>query len=375
MNALVLIMAMTLGQQQWGSRLSYPGGSCDPTMPSRGRFISDGIVRSGRGDTVIRARPSQAEKHAPPVKAHESMRKTIVRLCVNGEYYGSGTILSHDNGTALVATAGHMFRDPDSLIAYQVNSLKVYRIPAEEYDGTFISMDPQLDIALLSFPLPDDPDEDQTGVKFSPHGITRETPKGCIVGFGTTGKLHEHKGSYKNTFPDGDVMIHAGIDQGDSGGGAFDGKGDFAGVAVASVQRKAMPDEPAVIVPAYQVKRLIETTPACFRFLKKLFGRKKQQPQPAQPVVQDNNQNVVVQEPPTANPGPTNPVTPPAQPPAQPPVQTVDLSGIERRLDGIEQKLKQLDLPITFETPNPDGTTSKLEAHLGEKVRFKIPSH
>lgn len=62
-------------------------------------------------------------------------------------------------------------------------------------------------------------------------------------------------------------------------------------------------------------------------------------------------------------------------------ISATDLAEIYKRLDQhdraittVDGKVQTLaDTPITFETPNPDGTPSQRKVRLGEKVRIKIP--
>lgn len=61
-------------------------------------------------------------------------------------------------------------------------------------------------------------------------------------------------------------------------------------------------------------------------------------------------------------------------PPSPPAAPAVDLGPIYRRLNEQDAKIAKLaDTPITFVTPNPDGTQAAQAVRLGESLGFKVP--
>jgi len=168
--------------------------------------------------------------------------------------------------TELVITAGHLFRISETKQMRQWNHIRAVRMNGQKVEATFLGVHPIIDVAAISIPLPGEPD---TGVQI---GKRYGDGSAMMLGFANSGRLHAHHGRIRELnglsgqLDDADDLYQFGIDEGDSGGGVFDERGRLLGVGVGYVPASYLPDRPAVVVSADNVKKFIETTPTCKLF-------------------------------------------------------------------------------------------------------------
>jgi S1-C subfamily serine protease len=252
-----------------GDRLECSNGSCafNGAGPSRGFLLCQGLIKNG----VVRTLELQSESHQPPAPVHSGISNAAVRIAIehaSGTGWGSGTIVRVVDGTGLVITAGHLFRSSETKQMRQWRHIRANRMNGQKLEATFLGVDPVIDVAAISIPLPDEPDFGVHIAKRDGHGSA------MMVGFANTGRLHAHHGRIRELNGrvgrpgDADDLYNFGIDQGDSGGGVFDERGRLVGVGIGFVPASYMPDQPAVVVSAENVKKFIESMPTC-----RLFAR------------------------------------------------------------------------------------------------------
>lgn len=341
MNGLILALAL-MGQQ------CGPQG-CDPVARSR------------------------IESPLPPVAT--SWHDYCVRVIVdNGDSQslGSGTVISSGyDGKKLVLTASHVLGGSRRGISVRYRD--------RTYPARFLAVADEGDLAALEASLPGD-------LRLP---IASEAPRtASMMGFGSNGKLHYHSGRLTgHATPRGDrtpdMAFSFTSDQGDSGGGVFNDRGEFAGVVWGGNSSGAM------AVSTYKLHQFLgaKTQSANGRkivtispfFIK--IRREWSNPEPPAVVVSP------------APAPPTTPTTPEPTPPTPPMAPTVDLSGIQKDIAdlktsvaglttsmqglttsvaSISSAVKELQStvakPIKLRTPNPNapGGVSVSEVHLGE---------
>jgi hypothetical protein len=357
-----------LGQQ-------CPGGSCaDPVAKSR--------IES-----------TDPQWHDYAVRVHVNHGQT--------QGFGSGTIVgTGEDGERLVLTAKHVLGGSRQGISV--------RHKGTSYQARFLAIGSDGDIAALSSNIPG---------TFPDLRIASESPRQAIMlGYGSSGRLHRHDGRLVgyNT-PNGDSGPDARYtfiaDSGDSGGGIFNERGEFAGVVWGSRSGYgSMGVSTAKVHKFLNVQRtdLTPSTPGasgksttvCFfpPFFKiKSWNNAPQQvePQPIQPYpVQP--QPVVpspIIQPPTVVQGPQGlPGTQGPQGPPGPAGATPDLSGLLADVAALKGQMASItsilqDLqkttaataalvqqPIKFLDPQPDGSEQVRAVGLGGTIRLSIPN-
>ena len=402
MTSLLLVLA--LGQ-------ICPNGSCSPRFaapggqavysasPSYGREISRGATVGG------------AEYALTPQPGSSWTRQCVqIRNRVGrGISQGSGTILDVYGGQAFVLTAAHVF-------AEGVGDVYVQRSSGDRYQARFLGRaNDGADLAGLAIHSP----PGAVGI-----GLAEQQPQSNrVYGFGRTGRLKYYVGRLLGSLSGQDVRYTGAIEQGDSGGGVFDGQtGHFAGVAWGT------DGQSHVVVGLPAVRRFVKT---CWPWYYVVTpGVSVQIGQPYQPIyTQPQQPQTPIVPAPTGPPTPANPTIPstpvqgpqgepgppgPAGPPGKQgvpgPAGGLD-QATQQRLAVIEKSITTLSTavtqiqstpgqpgpagpigpmgppgpagsggtldpstlpPLNFVIVNPDGTKSQASAKLGQTVTLNF---
>lgn len=232
--------------------------------------------------------PRQAEER--PVDP--SYRDACVRISVGGGF-GSGVIFSGDGSRAMVLTAGHMFRDPETLKMNRPAPIRARLGDGSIVPGSLLGVSATTDLAAVE-------------IASSYRGVNRATQnsnKAWLIGFGGSGNLHRHQLSFLEV-ADSDWIMRGNIGLGDSGAGVFNERGELIGIGVAFETRNPSRN----VVVSNQAIGAFLRTPTCFRWLR---GR------------QTNNNNVNVNVLPSATPPTIDEPAPPIAPIKPPPITPV----------------------------------------------------
>lgn len=280
---------------------------------------------------------------------------------------GSGTLVAGDGQTALVISVKHLFTDG-------VGSVSVERTNGERYTGRLLGVSRTADLSAIEIPDPGQYHE----LAIAPEQSATAT----MIGFGGSHQAQTKRGRHL-----GGVFYSFVPVSGDSGGGVFDDSGRFMGVAWGSTG-----DSGAVVTLAELRNTL--ASPVCLKFWKRRQSPATQPlpgPSSTEPAPIPAPAPIAVAGPvgppglpgPQGMPGPPGPAGPagasaaassgtPGPPgPPGPPGTSPDVSALLLRIAALERTIQQ---PITFATPQPDGTTTKIPVKLGETIGIAIPA-
>lgn len=312
---------------------------------------------------------------------------------------GSGTLVAGDGQTALVISVRHMFSDG-------LGRITVERTNGAKYEGRLLGISRTADLSAIEIPDPGQYHE----LSIAPEQAAAAT----MIGFGGSHIARTKRGRHLGGIFYSFVPVN-----GDSGGGVFDDSGRFMGVAWGSS------GDSGAVVTLTELRKTL-ASPACLKFWRRknspevIVNNPAANPTPAEPNPLPAPAPIAVAGPagppgppgpqgasgrdgaPGAasaastgapgppgrdgpagargEPGPMGPPGPatggggigPAGPagPAGPPGSPADVSGLLARIAALESAVKK---PITFATPQPDGTTTQIPVRLGETIGIAIP--
>lgn len=351
MNALLLALAL-VGQSGCGPR----GCPAPPRQAS--------------------AAPQTAPEPAGNIGVHDSYRDVAVRIKhdpPDGSGYSllSGTIVKTDGDRGLVLTAGHLAHDYERHRDRPVGRLTVYTVTGKQYTGRYLGHSPEPDDLAAVGIVGEIPPQTFANL------AANQPQKAFMLGFASNGRLRGEKGPYVGSLVDvARYKFH--IEEGDSGAGVWDDRGDLVGVATAYETHQ--PDI-AVVVPVGRVRGFL-ATPACFNW----FRRRRPSviinaPTPPNIIIGPTPPPVVVTPPinPAPEPRPEPPVVVPTPAPAFDPTAILQRIGaLESQMGSVATTLTNLAAatnanaaavkqPITFVTPGPQGPIS-VQKRLGETL-------
>lgn len=266
--------------------------------------------------------------------------------------WGSGIIVAGDRNTSLVLTNRHVVSGGHQIIVHHLGT---------PYSARVLQVSPTADLAALEVRIP--------GPARSMDIASEQPQKVWMFGFdGRSGQFHKHTGTFRRAFTSGDVAYSFVAHSGDSGSGIINERGELAGI-----QWGASDQVGSAVVSASKIKAFVMHETTC-RFFQRLF--RPRQPQSIN--VEVNTPAPIAPVSPAAPVTVNDPVTV-APTPVQPAAPAFDPTPLLMRLDAVEKLAAQtaaaVQRPITFVTPNPDGTMASQPVQLGGSLGFKIPNN
>lgn len=242
MNAALILSLALLGQpQQWerapGDQFGRPAEQVAP-----GQDVPD------EGD------PADPSYNAYTIQVFNKWQPRVAQV-------GTGVIVGHENGHALVLTAGHVFLD-GSLTNKKVGTVWVERADGKKFNGKYLASDHAVDLAAIEVDMPGDACRGLT--------VAKEMPKSgaWLIGYGMSHRMHVHYGYFTGYRKDtGQALYQIRIDQGDSGAPIVNEEGKLVSIGT-SVYTQGIPGNPTGAASLSQIKTFL-AQPKCFRWFRR----------------------------------------------------------------------------------------------------------